>query len=65
MTTTLTIARRELSFDGGAAGVEEGLPVAGWRCEPLEDEALAAEESDAEFFLECDADLDAARRSEE
>lgn len=52
----------EGAFHDGPAGVDDGEALAG---EALHDEAFAAEETDAEFFLEGDADLDAAGGADE
>src|SRR6185436_4042190 len=53
---------RELALDHRAAGVHEGQAVA---LELLHDEALAAEEADAQLLLERDAERHAARRAQE
>ena len=54
--------RREIEVLDGAAGVHEAQAVA---FELLHDEALAAEQADAELLLERDADRDAAGRAQE
>ena len=56
------LAGCQLALDHGAAGMHEGQAVA---LELLHDEAFAAEEADAEFLLECDAQRHAARRAQE
>src|SRR5205814_10704070 len=55
------LAGRELERVDHAAGIGEAEAVA---FEALHDEALAAEQPDADFLLERDADRDAARRAE-
>jgi len=52
----------ENAFHERAAGMDEGQPIAD---EALHDEAFAAEEAAADFFLEGDAELDAAGAAEE
>src|SRR5688572_23259841 len=56
------VAGAEVAFHERAAGVDECDAVAG---EALHDEAFAAEESDADLFLEGDADLGALGGAEE
>src|SRR5262245_46114909 len=59
---TKRLPRRERALFEGAARVDEDPPVA---LQPLHDEPLAAEQSDAEAALEGDPDAHALRRGEE
>ena len=52
----------QVAADDGAAGVDKGEAVA---LQALEDEAFAAEQADADFFVESDADGGAERGAEE
>ena len=62
MSTRSCLPRRELEALDRPAGVNEAEAVS---FEPLHDEALAAEQADADLALERDADGYAARRAEE
>jgi hypothetical protein len=54
--STRRVRRGRGFFEQGAAGVDEGHPVA---VELLHDEAFAAEQADADLLLEGDAQRDA------